>query len=78
MIHYRDEFESTEQIIDVNFAMVYVILQQEAILRVMDLLSTISSSFEYVSVLFCIHLITFVILQNVIVFCDSTNFNHCY
>jgi len=46
MIHYRDEFQSTEQVLYVNFAMVYVILQQEALLRVMDLFSRISHSLQ--------------------------------
>lgn len=50
MIHYRDEFESTEQIIDINFAMLYVMLHQEALLKAIDLLSSISSSLEWVRV----------------------------
>ena len=58
MIHYRDEFESTEQIIDVDFAMVYVILQQEALLRIIELFTKISTSFQYVSYQFTCELIT--------------------
>ena len=61
MLLYRDEFESTEQIIDVNFAMVYVILHQEALLKALDLFNIISASFQLVLPIYCFTILLFLI-----------------
>eukprot|EP00794_Sanderia_malayensis_P015967 gene15967-17573_t len=47
MVLYRDEFESTEQIIKFKFAMVYVLLHQEALLKILELVNKIVASINF-------------------------------
>ena len=40
-LHFKDEFQSTEQIIDVQLSMLYLVLHQEAILSIMSLIQQV-------------------------------------